>query len=446
MAEPAAGRPRRPTIRDVAERAGVSKTLVSLVMRGEPLVRDDKRQRVQQAAAELGYRTNWAARSLSAVRSGTIGVLAADLRNPWSMDVVEAVGQVLEEARLTILLTSTVLPSSAARQPRLDVAVIGALRDLRVDGLLVVGSAPDRARLAEVVGDLPVAVVGARAEGLARADVVRSDDATGMELVVDHLVQRGHHRIAHLGGAGGAVATERAAGYRTAMTRHGLAGEIVVQACDFSEEGGYAAAAALLDAGRPATALAAVNDLAAVGAMSAAADAGVDLPGGAGRHRLRRHLPGRAQADLPDIGQPRQRRPRRAGRPLPARADRRPEPPRSRAPRGAPTRRPGQQRPTGLPARGGPVSGRRPVVVALGSVDPTLVTGVLGDSVEFVAQPDPGELAGAEGAIVRADAVVDAALLARAPGCGCWPTTRSAGHRPGSTARTWASWPRPATC
>ena len=155
MTEPAAGpgggSGRRPTIRDVAERAGVSKSLVSLVMRGEPLVREDKRRRVQQAAAELGYRTNWAARSLSAVRSGTVGVLAADLRNPWSMDIVEAVGQVLEEARLATLLTSAVLPSSAAGQPRLDVGVIGALRDLRVDGLLVVGSVPDRARLAEVV-------------------------------------------------------------------------------------------------------------------------------------------------------------------------------------------------------------------------------------------------------------------------------------------------------
>jgi DNA-binding LacI/PurR family transcriptional regulator len=197
---------------------------------------------------------------------------------------VEAVGQVLEEARLTTLLTSAVLPSSAAGQPQLDVGVIGALRDLRVDGLLVVGSVPDRARLAEVVGDLPVVVVGARAEGLAKADVVRSDDAAGMALVVDHLVERGHRQIAHLGGAGGAVATDRAAGYRTAMTRHGLANEIVVQACDFSEDGGYAAAATLLDGGRPrrrqVTALAAVNDLAAVGAMSAAADAEVDLPGG----------------------------------------------------------------------------------------------------------------------------------------------------------------------
>ena len=284
MAEPVAGPPRRPTIRDVAERAGVSKSLVSLVMRGEPLVREDKRQRVQRAADELGYRPNWAARSLSSVRSGAVGVLVADLRNPWSMDIVEAVGEVLQEAGLTTLLTSAVLPSSTGGRPQLDVGVIGALRDLRVDGLLVVGSVPDPARLAEVVGEGPMVVVGARVDGLTSADVVRSDDTAGMQLVVDHLVERGHRQIAHLGGAGGTVAEERAAGYRAAMTRHGLADEIVVAACDFSEDGGYAAAAALLDGGprgrRQVTALAAVNDLAAVGAMSAAADAEVDLPVG----------------------------------------------------------------------------------------------------------------------------------------------------------------------
>jgi DNA-binding LacI/PurR family transcriptional regulator len=253
-------------------------------MRGEPLVREDKRRRVQRAADELGYRPNWAARSLSAVRSGAVGALVADLRNPWSMDVVEAVGRVLEEAGLTTLLTSAVRPSDKGGRRQLDVGVIGGLRDLRVDGLMVVGSVPDRARLAELVADLPVVVVGARAEGLAVADVVRSDDAAGMELVVDHLVARGHRHVAHLGGSGGAVAEERAAGYRTAMARHGLADQVVVAACDFSEDGGYAAAAALLDGGgrrrRQVTALAAVNDLAAVGALSAAADAGVDLPGG----------------------------------------------------------------------------------------------------------------------------------------------------------------------
>ena len=99
---------RRPTIRDVAERAGVSKSLVSLVMRGEPMVRDDKRLRVQQAADELGYRMNLAARSLSNVRSNTIGVLVADLRNPLLVDVIERASQVLEDGGMSTLLISAV--------------------------------------------------------------------------------------------------------------------------------------------------------------------------------------------------------------------------------------------------------------------------------------------------------------------------------------------------
>src|SRR6476620_8624322 len=102
---------RRPTIRDVAERAGVSKSLVSLVMRGEPMVREDKRRRVRQAADELGYRMNLAARSLSNVRSRTVGVLVADLQNPLLVAVVEWAGQVFEDAGLSTLLADAVMPS-----------------------------------------------------------------------------------------------------------------------------------------------------------------------------------------------------------------------------------------------------------------------------------------------------------------------------------------------
>ena len=103
---------RRPTIRDVAERAGVSKSLVSLVMRGEPMVREDKRRRVRQAADELGYR-NPAVRALPNVRSKTIGVLVADLRNPLLVDVVERAGQVFEDEGLSTLL----IPSTMTTNP-----------------------------------------------------------------------------------------------------------------------------------------------------------------------------------------------------------------------------------------------------------------------------------------------------------------------------------------
>ena len=218
---------RRPTIRDVAERAGVSKSLVSLVMRGEPMVREDKRRRVLQAADELGYRMNLAARWLSNVRSKTVGVLVADLGNPFLVDVVERAGQVLEDEGLSTLLISAVKPSRPTSGPQIDSRAIGALKDLRVEAMLVVGSVPDRPALAEVLGDMPVVFAAAGAEGL-RADVVRNDDHLGMRLVVDYLVAGGHTAVVHLGGLGGAVAEERVAGYRAAMTHHGLESQIVV--------------------------------------------------------------------------------------------------------------------------------------------------------------------------------------------------------------------------
>lgn len=269
---------RRPTIRDVAERAGVSKSLVSLVMRGEPMVRDDKRRRVQEAADELGYRMNLAARSLSNIRSKTIGVLVADLRNPSLVDVVERAGQVLEDEGLSTLLISAVVPSGPTAGPRIDSRAIGALKDLRVQAMLVIGSVLDQEAFAKILGDLPVVVAAAGIEGM-HTDVVRNDDRLGMRLVVDYLVAGGHTSIAHLGGQGGVVADERVAGYCAAMVQHGLESNIVIAESDFTEDAGYRGAARLLRDERPITAIAAVNDLAAVGAMSAVADAGRRVPG-----------------------------------------------------------------------------------------------------------------------------------------------------------------------
>jgi DNA-binding LacI/PurR family transcriptional regulator len=242
------------------------------------MVRDEKRRRVQQAADELGYRMNLAARSLSNTRSKTVGVLVADLRNPLLVDVIERAGQVLEDGGLGMLLISAVKPSRPTLEPRIDSRAIGALKDLRVEAMLVVGSVPNQQALAELLGDMPVVVAAAAAGGL-RADVVRNDDRLGMRLVVDYLVASGHTAIAHLGGLGGVVAEERVAGYCAAMAHHGLEPEIVVAESDFTEDSGYRGAARLLRGERPMTAIAAVNDLAAVGAMSAVADAGLRVPG-----------------------------------------------------------------------------------------------------------------------------------------------------------------------
>ena len=268
----------RPTLQNVAERAGVSKSLVSLVMRGEPMVREEKRRRVLQAAEEIGYQVRVRSHAPVDERStSTVGVLVADLRNPLLVDVVEQAASVLADAGFTPVLTTLASPTRSSSNRRLVVGAVDVLKDLRVRALLIVGSVSQRAAFADLTSGIPVVVTAAHAEGL-HADVVRSDDRLGMRLVIDYLVASGHRAIAHLGGLGGGTAQERLAGYRDAMQHHGLTSEIVTAGADFTEDSGYRAAAQLLRRGRRVTAITAVNDLSAVGALSAAADAGLRIP------------------------------------------------------------------------------------------------------------------------------------------------------------------------
>jgi DNA-binding LacI/PurR family transcriptional regulator len=268
---------RRPTIRDVARRAGVSKSLVSLVMRGEPMVREEKRSRVLAAAEELGYPTNAATRAMSSTKSTNVGILIADLHNPVLVDVVGWVEELFHDSGLGTVLTGATVASSGPTGHQTVSKAIGALRALRVDAILVVGSVLDAETLVDSAGNVPMVVAAGQSEGL-RADNVRNDDELGMRLVIDYLVAHGHRSIAHVGGQGGGVAHARALGYRAAMRHHGLAAEILIADSDFSEDAGYRATAQLLRRGHALTAITALNDLAGVGALSAITDAGLGVP------------------------------------------------------------------------------------------------------------------------------------------------------------------------
>ncbi|MFF2299938.1 LacI family DNA-binding transcriptional regulator [Arthrobacter sp. NPDC058127] len=272
MAPPSA---RRPTIMDVAERAGVSKSLVSLVLRDSPRVSDERRQRVLKAVEEMGFELNLAARSLATRDSGTIGVLVSDMHNPWAFDVADAARTVLEEAGHTVLFSAV---TAAGRG--VDQSILQAFRDLRVAGLLVVGTVPDKAPFSRAVSGGAVVFAGGGPDYIDTADIVRSDDALGMSMVVEHLIAQGHENIVHLGGLGGSVGRERVDGYSAAMEEHGLARYIRVVDADFFQESGYVAAQRALSSRsthqRP-TALACINDLAAFGAMTAADERGIEI-------------------------------------------------------------------------------------------------------------------------------------------------------------------------
>ncbi|MFD3712299.1 LacI family DNA-binding transcriptional regulator [Streptomyces sp. NPDC058677] len=262
---------RQPTIRDVAEKAGVSKSLVSLVLRGSDQVRPEKREAVLRAVRELGYRPNAAARSLSEQRSRTVGVLLNDLRNPWFVDLLDGLNPLLHEHGLHMLL------GDARLNRRTGQDLARPFLDLQADGLVVVGTLPDPAALGTVAERIPVVVAGAREPVPPGVDVVAGDDEQGARLVTEHLIGLGHRRIAHIAGYG-AVGELRRRSFEAVMRAHGLADRALVETGDLTEEGGFRAAVRLLGRpGRP-TAVVAVNDITAVGVLSAAAELGLRVP------------------------------------------------------------------------------------------------------------------------------------------------------------------------
>ncbi|MCW7944073.1 LacI family transcriptional regulator [Streptomyces hygroscopicus] len=262
---------RPPTIRDVAERAGVSKSLVSLVLRGSDQVRPEKRQAVLAAVEELGYRPNAAARSLSERRSRTVGVLLNDMRNPWFVELLDGLNSRLHDSGLHMLLADGRL------NRHLGEDLTRTFTDLRVDGLIAVGTLPPSGALRTAAARIPTVVAGAREPVLPAVDIVANDDERGARLATEHLIAVGHRRIAHIAGQG-VVGELRRRSFETVMREHGLTDTAIVEQGDLTEEGGYRATVRLLSTPERPTAIFAFNDIACVGALSAAEELGLQVP------------------------------------------------------------------------------------------------------------------------------------------------------------------------
>ncbi len=267
-----ARRQRHPTINDVAERACVSKSLVSLVMRESPNVSDQRRSAVLEAAAALGYRPNAVARSLVRQRTGVFGVVLSDLHNPFFADVADGIEERAVTAGYRALLSSGFLDEER------ETTALETLLELRVDGLMLLGSVGDVERFEAVVEAVPVVTI-ASASALGGMDSVQDDDPLGARLLVDHLIGLGHRRIAHITPGRAAGGPGRLKGYRHAMEAHGLGDEIRVVPGGFTQDGGRAGMQELLEGADRPTAVMAPNDFAALGALEVSDAAGLDVPG-----------------------------------------------------------------------------------------------------------------------------------------------------------------------
>jgi DNA-binding LacI/PurR family transcriptional regulator len=266
--------PRRPTIVDVAARAGVSKSLVSLVMRGAGNVSDAKRRLVLDAAQALGYRPNAIARGLVSRRTRLLGVVVSDLHNPFFAEVLDGVE---EEARTRGY--RTIISTVDRRAPNGERRALDTLLELRVEALILASPALRQDAVDDASREVPVVLV-ARRWHAADADSVANDDLRGAALVVEHLVALGHARIAHIDGGSGAGAADRRSGYQRAMAAAGLAEHARIVSGGYTEDGGRQGIAALFDGADDArpTGVFVANDLAALGALTALAERGLRVP------------------------------------------------------------------------------------------------------------------------------------------------------------------------
>jgi DNA-binding LacI/PurR family transcriptional regulator len=256
---------------DVARAAGVSRALVSLVMRGSPKVSDVRRARVLRAAEELGYRPNAMARGLASRRTRTVGVLLNELHNPFYAEIMDGIEEVAADQDYSVLI------GTAGRRKGGEQATLDSFLELRADGVLLVGPRLSTRHILTVAAATPVVVV-ARDIRSPLVDSIKSDERAGARQVVRHLARLGHRRIVHVDGGSGAGAGSRRDGYRQAMREHGLAREIRVLAGDYTDVAGVQAAEGLLESGDLPTAVFAANDLVAAGLIDRLEDDGVRIP------------------------------------------------------------------------------------------------------------------------------------------------------------------------
>ena len=256
---------RRPTLEDVAERAGVSRALVSIVMRDAVGASDETRARVRRAADEIGYRPDPRARRLRQHRTRLIG-LTFEAGQEFHAELVDGV-YLASEAHGYDVVLSAVTPSRD--EPR----ALRTLVDDRCEGLVLIGSRLPARELAELAARTPLVVLTRRVRGV---DAVRSDDCAGAVAGMEHLVGLGHRRILYLDGGRAPGAAERLRGYRRAAKAAGV--PEMVHPGGLSEREGAAAAMAMLECERLPDAVFAFNDRCALGVIDVLIRAGVSVP------------------------------------------------------------------------------------------------------------------------------------------------------------------------
>jgi LacI family transcriptional regulator len=265
------------TLRDVARLAGVHTGTASRALNAQTrsLVKPETATRVKQAAEKLGYRPNPMARGLKTNRSFTIGVLVPDLTNPLFPPIVRGIEDSLAIVGYTALL------ANSDNDPEKERLHFETMKDRQVEGFIMATAERDHPLIEDAIAaDVPIVLVN-RTVDSARAFAVITDDHEGAALAVNHLVELGHTRIAHIVGPERySTGKARYVGFVDAMKKAGLKPDrrLVRFTQNFTEGEGARVFRKLIEVNRDFTAVFAGNDLLALGCYDIMAEAGLRCP------------------------------------------------------------------------------------------------------------------------------------------------------------------------
>ena len=261
----------RATLTDIADFAQVSRSTVSLVLRQSPLVAEKTRARVLEAIETLGYVYNRGAASMRSGRSNTIGLVVSEITNPFYAELTSGIERVLEAAVLLTFLANT--NEDRIRQGRF----IQRMREQNADGIILSPAEGTGRREIEDLqrSRLPVVQILRQVAGTA-TDYVGANYRLGVELATEHLIERGHDKIAFIGAARQTSALfERLQGFHAVLDRRGLTPNRIVP-CPSSRIDAVEAVMAMMRSDTPPTALLCHNDMIAHGALGALAQLGIE--------------------------------------------------------------------------------------------------------------------------------------------------------------------------
>jgi DNA-binding LacI/PurR family transcriptional regulator len=262
------------SIKDIAKAADVSYSTVSRALNDSPRVRPETKQRIQHIASEMGYLPSAVARSLVTRRTKTIGVVVTTITDLFFAEVIHAIEETALKHQYSVIL------ANSGAHPERELAAIRALRERRVDGIILVAGCSSREDLhAEKGLELPIVIINnVHKEHIGYS--VEVDNIGGGKQATQHLVELGHTRIAHIAGPMREWdGVERQSGYEQALKACGLPIDpaLIVRG-DNRPQGGMRATQQLLALASRPSAVFCYNDATAIGAMRAANSAGLCIP------------------------------------------------------------------------------------------------------------------------------------------------------------------------